>query len=82
MVRIFDLKKITVFSVHGASNLDRRHLTAFKAHDPTPMGKFRIPCDVVMQTFMAGDGHSFWFLDTGRWHLSTACSISRVGVEG
>ena len=54
--------------MHGAPDLNHRHLPAFESHDPASMGTLRIPCDIVMKTFVAGDGHG----------LLAACSGLRV----
>jgi len=43
--------------MHGAPDLNHRHLPAFESHDPASMGTLRIPCDIIMQTFVAGVGH-------------------------
>ena len=55
--RMFNLEKIAIFSAHGVPDSDRRHPSALESHDSTSVGTLRIPCDVVMLTFMAGDGH-------------------------
>ena len=57
MLWVLGFKKIAVSSMHGTPDIDGRHPLAFKPHNPASMGKFWIPCDVVMQAFVAGDGH-------------------------
>ena len=57
--RFFHLKQKTAFSVHGAPHFNHRHLPAFESHDPASMGKLRIPGDIIMKTFVAGDVHVF-----------------------
>ena len=60
--RFFNLKKIAVFSLHGAPDFNCRHLAAFECHDSASMGELRIPCNVVMNAFVTGDGHRVRFL--------------------
>ncbi len=69
---VFNLKKITVFPLHGAPDIDGRHPLTLESHNSASMWKLRIPGDEVVQAFMAGDGHNFWFLDAGHWHLIAA----------
>ena len=62
VIRFFGLEKETLFSGHGAPDFDHRHLPAFEPHDSATMGKLRFPCDIIMVTLVAGDGHG-----TGCW---------------
>jgi len=43
--------------MHGTPDLNHRHPPAFESHDPASMGTLRIPCDIIMKTFVAGVGH-------------------------
>ena len=54
---MFKLEKIAIFSAHGTPDSDRRHPSALESHDSASVGTLRIPCDVVMLAFMAGDEH-------------------------
>ena len=62
IVGFLDLEKEAIFSTHGAPDRDHRHLPAFESHDSAPMGELRFPCDIIMVTLVAGDGHG-----TGCW---------------
>jgi hypothetical protein len=75
-LRLIHLKKKAVFSAHGAPDLKHRHLPAFESHDPASMGKLRIPCDIIVKTFMAGGGHG-----TGRLFLVTHLRLAGFGGQ-
>jgi len=47
-----------IFSAHGAPDFDHRHLPALESHDSASMGELRFPCDKIVVTLVAGDGHS------------------------
>jgi len=43
--------------MHGTPDLNHRHPPAFESHDSASMGELRFPCDIIMVTLVAGDGH-------------------------
>ena len=70
-LKLLYFKQEAVFSAHGPANFGNRHPLAFESHGPASMGKLLIPCDIIMQAFMAGDVHGCWVLVTGYWSLVT-----------
>jgi hypothetical protein len=57
--------------MHGAPDLNHRHLPAFESHDLASMGTLRIPCDIIMETFVARVGHG-----VGYWSPFSALQAS------
>jgi len=57
IVRFFHLEIKAFFSAHGKPDFDHRHLPALESHDSASMGKLRFPCDIIVVTLVAGDGH-------------------------
>lgn len=69
--------------MHGAPDLNHRHQPAFESHDPASMGTLRIPCNIIMKTFVAGDGHGAdgLILVVGYWILDTKTHRARCMVH-